>query len=585
MRGLLARDSTRNLHILRQLSRVFVNEEDDDAAFLAVLGIIDRELGADGGIISYLGGDGERRAVATGSPIALPLGEEGMGDLKSVCEGNCSSYRGLGLEFAHAAGRIAYRQDHLVCCILVGNSGAPLGSPTLKRLDLVLEELEPLVSNRAQRAIELKKRLSSEGILRENERRLLSFIEESRDMIYSSDRDDVIRTINRAGLTLLGFEDRRDAIGRKYEDFTLSADDRALFLGRLYEEGSIADYEIILKRADGSNAFCLESANVMKDEGGQVVEIQGIVKDITERIRNERELWKANLELAETNQRLKATQMAMVQQEKLASIGQLSAGIAHEINNPLGFLLSNHAVLRGYFEAFYRAWKEAERLDPERHAQIVEAHDLAYILEETAVILAESSDGFARIKAIVGSLKSFARDESSTGAGPYDMNQGIENSLAVARNEVKYVADVRIALGDIGIIEAAGGQINQVILNIVINAAQAIQLQHRPTKGVIAITTTSTNDYVLLTIEDDGPGIPEGNTHRIFDPFFTTKEPGKGTGLGLSISWDIIVNKHHGKLKAGSSSLGGALFTIELPRKSYLIEGELIEEDGGAAIG
>ncbi|MEI6387383.1 MAG: ATP-binding protein, partial [Spirochaetota bacterium] len=498
---------------------------------------------------------------------------------KAVCDGQSAFFTGLGLSFAHAAGRIAYRQDHLVCCILVGRVGARLGAPTLERLDLVLEELEPLISNRAERAIERKRRLASEGMQRDNELRLISFIEESRDMIYSSDSNDVIRTINRAGLMLLGFEDRKDIIGRKYEDFTLSADDRTLFLSRLGKEGSIADYEIILNRADGSNAFCLESAHVMKDGNGQVVEIQGIVKDITERIRNERELWKANLELAETNQRLRATQMAMVQQEKLASIGQLSAGIAHEINNPLGFLLSNHAVLRGYFEAFLSAWKEAERLDPVRHGQIAATHDLEYILEETAVILTESSDGFARIKGIVGSLKSFSRDESSTGAGPYDMNQGIENSLAVARNEVKYVADVRLSLGDIGLIEAAGGQINQVILNLVINAAQALQSQHRSAKGVIAISTTSKNDMVLCTIEDDGPGIPEGNAHRIFDPFFTTKEPGKGTGLGLSISWDIIVNKHHGRLQAGHSSLGGALFTVELPKKSYLLEGELIEEE------
>ncbi|HET7839643.1 MAG TPA: ATP-binding protein, partial [Rectinemataceae bacterium] len=289
------------------------------------------------------------------------------------------------------------------------------------------------------------------------------------------------------------------------------------------------------------------------------------VKDISDRIASERALWNTNMELAEANASLKRTQMMMVQHEKLASIGQLAAGIAHEINNPLGFLKSNHGVLAGFLRSIRAAWEEASQEEPSRLATIARRHDLAYVFSEIDSLVKDSDEGYLRIMEIVKNLKNFARIDAEATIGPFDLNKGIESSLVVARNEVKYVAEVRLELGEIPMIQAAGGEINQVMLNLIINAAQAIESQKRGAPGTIAIATRLEEGRVVCTVADDGPGVPDELRLSIFDPFFTTKEPGKGTGLGLSISYDIIVNKHRGDLTVEPSPLGGAMFRIELP--------------------
>jgi Signal transduction histidine kinase regulating C4-dicarboxylate transport system len=309
----------------------------------------------------------------------------------------------------------------------------------------------------------------------------------------------------------------------------------------------------------------MESDRVIRDGLGAIVGIQGIVKDISDRIAQEREIWKANVELAEANRQLKEAEVLMVQHEKLASIGQLAAGVAHEINNPLGFLTSNHAVLSQFVKSIRDAWNAAASLDSELLRDVAERFNLAYVFDEMETMMRETDDGLKRIMDIVKNLKSFARSEMETSVAPFNLNQGIENTLVVARNEIKYVADVKLRLGDIPDIEAAGGEINQVLLNILVNAAQAIEGQERKERGNICIETKTAGDLVVCEISDDGPGVPPELRHRIFDPFFSTKGPGKGTGLGLSISYDIIVKKHGGGLSIDSSPAGGALFRIELP--------------------
>ncbi len=166
---------------------------------------------------------------------------------------------------------------------------------------------------------------------------------------------------------------------------------------------------------------------------------------------------------------------------------------------------------------------------------------------------------------IVGNLKNFSRTDQGAEFELYDVNEGIASTLVVARNEIKYVAETRETLGDLPRIMARGGEINQVILNILVNAAQAIESQKRTEKGLIEIETRLEGEWVRIVIRDDGPGIPDGNLTRVFDPFFTTKEPGKGTGLGLSISYDIVVTKHGGRLSAESEPGKGSSFIIELP--------------------
>jgi signal transduction histidine kinase len=342
-------------------------------------------------------------------------------------------------------------------------------------------------------------------------------------------------------------------LGKSFSAFVVNPHDRQALLNRVREFGYVADYEILLKRTDGGTVFCLETAYAIRDTGGRIVEMQGIIKDITERIQTEKSLWKMNLELAEANLKIKRTQTLLVQSEKLASIGQLAAGIAHEINNPLSFLKSNHEMFGKYIKKIREA------------SGAQDAASTASLFDEIDTMLVESADGFARIMHIIGSLKSFSRTEQGSDFGIYNVNEGIESTLVIARNEIKYVADVRKDLGDVPPIRARSGEINQVILNLLVNAAQAIQEQKRPEKGTIEIKTYASGEHVGIEIRDDGPGIPESLHMKIFDPFFTTKAPGKGTGLGLSISYDIIAVKHGGRLGVRSAPGAGTTFTIELP--------------------
>jgi len=374
-----------------------------------------------------------------------------------------------------------------------------------------------------------------------------------------------VASINATGLSLLGVTDRFEVLGQPFSRFALSSEDRQFFLGKIKEQGRVDGYEIVLRKQDGTLTFCIESARAVRDAEGRLVEIQGIVKDITERIERERQLWKTNMDLAEANSELNRTHMLMVQHEKLASIGQLAAGVAHEINNPLGFLKSNQDTLSSYLRTMRKAWEDAAELDGPAHGRIAERYELDYIFEESNALMRESDEGFRRIMDIVMNLRTFSRQEGSSAKAPYDLNKGIESTLVMARNEIKYVADVELDLGQVAPVKAAGGELNQVLLNLLVNSAQAIEGQKRKEKGRIRVKTREEGDKVVLVIADDGPGIPEDLRLQVFDPFFTTKDPGKGTGLGLSISYDIIVRKHGGAIRISTSSLGGAEFRIELP--------------------
>lgn len=273
-----------------------------------------------------------------------------------------------------------------------------------------------------------------------------------------------------------------------------------------------------------------------------------------------------------TNQKLKQAQMTIIQQEKMASIGQLAAGIAHELNNPIGFVSSNFTTLKVYLKSLFEYYHKAQETiqDLSKSAETPSPLDemraklrIDYIEQDISEIFNESEEGFKRVTTIVNNLRSFSRIDMEE-MHMYSVNEGIENTLVVAKNEIKYVADVNTEYGELENIEANGGQINQVFLNIVINAAQAIKEQNRSDRGTIDIRTRQDGGWIYCSIKDDGPGIPDQYLSRIFDPFFTTKEPGKGTGLGLNISYDIVVNMHHGKIDVSSSDKGTE-FTIALP--------------------
>lgn len=188
-----------------------------------------------------------------------------------------------------------------------------------------------------------------------------------------------------------------------------------------------------------------------------------------------------------------------------------------------------------------------------------------FILEDLPRLFDDSREGIDRVTSIVQNLRDFARIDQPGSLNKYNINDGIKATLVVARNEIKYEADVETKLAKVPLILCDAGQINQVLLNIIINAAQAIKCQKRKDKGTITIKTYVTDDDVVCEISDDGPGIEPDKLSKIFDPFFTTKPVGEGTGLGLSISYDIIVIKHNGKLLVDSSVGEGTKFKIMLP--------------------
>jgi signal transduction histidine kinase len=256
----------------------------------------------------------------------------------------------------------------------------------------------------------------------------------------------------------------------------------------------------------------------------------------------------------------------------MASVGQLAAGVAHEINNPMGFIISNLSSLGKYVDKLTTYLDANEQYftgcDQSVSDFLVEErkkYKIDRIRQDLPDLIGESLDGAERVRKIVQDLKSFSRIDSSTGEFN-DINEGLESTISIAWNELKYKATVTREYGQLPKVWCNMGQLNQVFLNLLVNAAHAIE-----SHGEIRIATWEEAASVRIAISDSGGGISPGNIKRIFDPFFTTKEVGKGTGLGLAIAYDIVVNKHDGQIEVESEVGKGTIFTISLPVKKYQV--------------
>lgn len=258
----------------------------------------------------------------------------------------------------------------------------------------------------------------------------------------------------------------------------------------------------------------------------------------------------------------------LVQSEKMASIGQLAAGVAHEINNPIGYIGSNFSTLKNYINGIldvlevYESNQDLLLARPgveSSLSKIKNKIDMEYIKEDILDLLSESNEGIDRVKKIVQDLKDFSHvDEYEWQLA--NINQGINSTLNIVNNEIKYKAKIKKELGDIPDIECIASQLNQVFMNLFVNAAHSIE-----ESGIIRIKTGMLDEqWVYVEVEDNGSGIKEENLKNIFNPFFTTKPVGKGTGLGLSLSYSII-QKHHGKIEVKSKQGVGTKFIVSLP--------------------
>jgi len=269
-------------------------------------------------------------------------------------------------------------------------------------------------------------------------------------------------------------------------------------------------------------------------------------------------------ELTALLKKMEEAQNQIMQSEKMAAIGQLAAGVAHEINNPVGFVNSNLGTLGHYVnqllelvDGYAAAVAEADLQSPQL-AAACDRIDLAFLRQDVVALLGESREGLDRVKKIVRDLKDFSHvDEVDWQEA--DINGGIESTLNVVWNELKYKAEVVRDYGDLPRVRCVPGQINQVLMNLLLNAAQAID-----ERGTIAVRTAAAGEFVRIEIADTGRGMAPEVLKRIFEPFFTTKPVGKGTGLGLSLSWDIV-KKHGGRIEVDSEPGRGTTFRIRLP--------------------
>ena len=435
-------------------------------------------------------------------------------------------------------------------------------------LEMHERQLESEVKNRTselqesndQLRFEINERTRMETALRESEERYRRLIENAIVGIIVI-RDQKLVFANSFVSNLSGYT-AEETLGMPIIDF-IHPDDRELVASnydrRMKGESAPESYALRMLNRKGETFWVEVSAVRLTYEGRPAVLV--FMRDISQQRQLESQLF---------------------QSEKMASIGQLAAGVAHEINNPVGFVSSNLHTLSEYqkdttglivnYRSFLldarKLWTDA--MDARMSDQLSEIEriedemDLDFIMEDGPHLIAESRQGLDRIKKIVTDLKDFAHPGSQT-RQTIDVNKCIDSTLNIVWNELKYNTNVIKDFDQLPGIEGYPQQLNQVFMNLLVNAAQSIA-----EKGEIRIRTRSAMDHVEIEISDTGCGIPPENLTKIFDPFFTTKPVGKGTGLGLNVSYNII-SKHDGTINAASTVGKGTTFTIRLPIQAHCV--------------
>ena len=350
-----------------------------------------------------------------------------------------------------------------------------------------------------------------------------------------------------------------------------------------------SECQVILKnyRKDGTAFWNALSVSPVRDRTGKLTHFIGVQRDITDRKQAEEALQnseaqsrKQSTQLAAALDELQATHSQLVQSEKMSSLGLLIAGVAHEINNPVSFIHGNLAYLKDYSQDLLHLLKLYQQHYPNPVPDIqqeTEKNELDFLAEDLPKILSSMSIGVERICQIVQSLRNFSRHDDSQ-MKPVNLHEGIDSTLLILNHRLKGNGEMPPILivkqyGDLPPVECFAGPINQVLMNILSNAIDALddvnsQLtfeEMSENHSQIEICTEVVGNFVEIKISDNGPGITEEVKQRIFDTFFTTKPIGKGTGMGLSISYQIIVERHNGKLYCTSELGKGTEFTIKMP--------------------
>jgi len=398
---------------------------------------------------------------------------------------------------------------------------------------------------------DISERKLAEDLLRASEESYRDLFENASDLVYTFDLDLCITSLNRLAETTTGYR-RQEAVGMSLSRMTTAEQWNHLraVVGRMVAGERPAKFELVLETKEGRR-ITLEVNPRLIQRNGAPFGIQAIARDITGR---------------------DVVEMELRQAQKLESVGRLASGIAHEINTPMQFVGDNVRFLReslGTIQELLASLRtfcqgSASGL-AEEYRRLEQELDTAYLLREIPEALAQTQEGVDRVVTIVRAMKEFAHPESR-GRARADLNKALLNTLTVARNELKYVADVETDFGELPSVVCSVSDLNQVFLNLLVNAAHAIAdvVQQSGQKGRIRIHTESQGQQVLITIADNGAGIPENIRERIFDPFFTTKEVGRGTGQGLAIARSVV-QRHKGSLTFQSEPGRGTTFFLRLP--------------------
>jgi PAS domain S-box-containing protein len=415
---------------------------------------------------------------------------------------------------------------------------------------------------------DITERKKVEAALQSAHRRLQDIVEFLPDATFVVDKDRKVIAWNRAIEEMTGMN-KNDLIGQGDSSYALPFYGKkspmlidlifpenqaaaSLFPGLQKKEGKLYLEGAFPSVFSGKGAFLWAVASPLLDSAGNLAGAIQSLRDITDQ---------------------KSANARLMQSEKMASIGQLAAGVAHEINNPTAFVSSNLGTLGQYITDLISLMRQYRELltviqndgkdgrlsaKMEQILALEKEVDIDYVLDDVYSLVEESQEGTERIKKIVMDLKDFAHPGEDQ-LKPADINKNLDSTLNVVWNELKHKATVRREYGAIPPIPCIPQQLNQVFLNLLVNAAQAI-----PEKGEICIRTQSENGYVEIQISDTGEGIPPENLPKIFDPFFTTKDVGKGTGLGLHVAYSIV-KRHNGTIDVKSEVGKGTTFTVRLP--------------------
>jgi two-component system NtrC family sensor kinase len=405
-------------------------------------------------------------------------------------------------------------------------------------------------------ARDITRRKQAEQALQSSEERYRELFENASDPVYTFDLEMRITSLNRIAEEMLGYG-REEAVGTDLRQLVDAEKWKPVekAMGQMVAGRAPEKFETEIRSSDGRRVTVEINPRLIYRDG-EAVGIQAIARDITGR------------DVAE---------MELRQAQKLESVGRLASGIAHEINTPMQFVSDNVRFLQDSFGQLQEVIGKLHELSGSSFDQCsgndlcaeigrLDANlDSEYLLKEIPEALSQTLDGVERVVTIVRAMKEFAHPENR-GMIPADLNKALVNTLTVARNELKYVADVETEFGDLPLVICSLSDINQVFLNLLVNAAHAIGdvVGDTGRKGTIRLQTGMEGSMVVISVADTGGGIPAGIRNRIFDPFFTTKQVGRGTGQGLAIARSVV-DRHKGTLTFESEVGKGTTFYIRLP--------------------